>query len=285
MSPNGASFAFGAPPRTAPGTSRRKSANVGALPLTTRLADDVRRRQRAVALDRRVEVAGPGEERARRGLVVDAERRRAARDERVAVGDVVEKPAGEVGVAVAVHVAVGRRRALRDRLLVGERVVVVQVDVDRVVDARRVRIGDEERGPLAVELRAGGRPDGCRGGRRPTSTTSSGSGTGDRSSRPAREMFRDGPRRVANFTEHVAGLPARRRAGRSRRPRVPRQALVDEVRGQQQHERVVRIERLRPAVPAGIRARPSTSATCSAGRDGRSRCRRRGRLRCTPAPV
>ena len=70
----------------------------------------------------------------------------------MAVGDVVEQAAREVGVAVAVQVAVGDRRALRHRLLVAEVVVVVQVDVDRVVLAGRVRVGDEDRRPLAVEL-------------------------------------------------------------------------------------------------------------------------------------
>ena len=83
-----------------------------------------------------------------------------AGDRRVAVRDVIEQTAREVGVAVPVQVAIRDRRALRHRLLVPEAEVVVQIDVDRVVLAGRVRVGDENRGPLAVELRAGTRPGG-----------------------------------------------------------------------------------------------------------------------------
>src|SRR2546430_2347019 len=76
------------------------------------------------SLDARVEVARPDEEVACPGARADAKIRGAAEDARLAVRDEVEEAAGEVGVAVAVQVAVGDRRALRDGLLVREVVVV-----------------------------------------------------------------------------------------------------------------------------------------------------------------
>ena len=157
------------------------------------LADDVGRGQRAVALDRGVVVARPGEhlagaerERVTEGLRAVREAHDAARKNRLAVGDEVEKAAREVVVAVAVHVAVRRRRGLRHRLLVAELVVVVEVDVDRVVDAGRVRIGDEDRRALAEELeqmvvRMARRCGRCRTSSRPSGTCRSA-----RPSRPAR---------------------------------------------------------------------------------------------------
>ena len=77
MSPIGASFAFGAPPSTMPGIVP-SSVVRGAGEVVERrclavdhgLADDVRRGQRAVTLDARVEVAAPGEEVTRPGVSV-----------------------------------------------------------------------------------------------------------------------------------------------------------------------------------------------------------------------
>jgi len=105
--------------RSATEDRARRLAEVGErrrLTVDDRLADHVRGRQCAVPPDSRIEVARPGEERTRAGLIRHAERRRAARDEGVAVGDVVEKAARKIGVPVSVHVAVRHRRALRDRL-------------------------------------------------------------------------------------------------------------------------------------------------------------------------
>ncbi len=157
MSPNGTSFVSGAPPTTAaggrplPGRSRKRGSRPSTTPWpATLLAVSV-----PWPLDGRVEVARPREDRARRGRDVEAEELlRAARHRRAAdaVRDVVEEAARHVGEPVVVDVAVGRRRRLRHGLLVREVVVAVEVDVHGVVDAGRLRVGDQDAGPLAVAL-------------------------------------------------------------------------------------------------------------------------------------
>ena len=124
MSPIGASFAFGAPPSTAPGVF----AEIGKCRRGTvddRLADDVGRGERSVALDARVVVACPHQHRAGaeregagelRSAVIEGVD--AAGQQGAAVRDEREQAAGNVGVSVAVHVPVRRGRRLRDGLLV-----------------------------------------------------------------------------------------------------------------------------------------------------------------------
>jgi hypothetical protein len=63
-----------------------------------------------------------------------------------AVRDVVGEAAGQVGVAIAVEVAIGHRRGLGHRLLVAEVAIAVEVDVDRVVDAGDIRVGHRKAG-------------------------------------------------------------------------------------------------------------------------------------------
>ena len=123
MSPYGASFACGAPPMTAPGyvPSPGRSLNSGALPLMTPWPTTFEA----------VSVPWPpmpgskspvhGEHLAGAEDQVHA-RRRPGRpaDRGHAVGDEVQQAAGQIRVAVAVHVAVRRRRRLGDRLLVAE---------------------------------------------------------------------------------------------------------------------------------------------------------------------
>ena len=112
MSPYGASLACGAPPMTAPGyVPPGTSLKVGALPLmtpwpTTLDAVSVPWPPMAGSKSPVQASSSPGPE--SRQPVRDAAERRAARNVRRAVGDVVEEAAGDVRVAVAVHVAIRR---------------------------------------------------------------------------------------------------------------------------------------------------------------------------------
>ena len=169
-------------------------------------ADDVGSRQGPVAVDRGVEVAGPGDQLARsRTTRPDAEGIEAARGSAVAaVGDVVEQAAGEVSVAVAVHVAVRRRGCLGDGLLVVEAMVVVEVDVHGVVDAGRGRVGDQERRPLAEQLEQVIVRVAAEANVAGFAKRLPGTGRCAASFRPATPKLRDGPVLVENLTGHVA---------------------------------------------------------------------------------
>ena len=238
-----------------------------------------------MALDAGVEVAAPREQRAGRRRLVVAELDDAARDPGLAVGDVVEEAAGEVGVAVAVHVAVGRGRALGDRLLVGEVVVVVEVDVDRVVDAGLLAVDDQERGALAVgaeQVVVGVAADHDLAGLRPRA-------------REAVGVVVDAVGGVEVARRAGAGAEAQRaraarvqaRAADRRGRRVPGQAAGDLLGREQDLQRAVRVERLRPAVPAvvggvGVLGALPGLPGARSGPDARSRCRRRARRRSSP---
>ena len=249
-----------------------------------RLADDVRRGQRAVAADARVVVAGPRQHLAR---PEDERRIAACRTRRVppgrnvcAVRDEREQAAREVGVAVAVHVAVGGRRALRDGLLVGEVVVVVEVDVDRVVDAGGVRVGDEHGRPLAVRreqvvvrMPRHAHGAGLRVRARELVEIASSWRRAPRSSATGRRAWRTAPGRCRDFVAppghltSVVGVyqerPWSTNCGATSHTSV---SYGSNAFGQ-------------PFQPGSGAFAPTTSATCRAGRGGPSRCRRRGRRR------